>query len=259
LALALASLTGCALHAPRIEDVLTPDSESSRALEQARACPDDPARAVAAARLLFQAADLRMQRAIVAGLAKRSAPSLEQVLAAEDEIQGPVRDELLGLCTEGLRLAEQALSEAPNDKDALLHAALHLSLVAWANGPARSLFAGYGPRLTRAIDKIVTMDPVFDDGAPLRLQGRFLARAPWPYGDKAKAKIALERSAEIAGVPVTHLFLGDLLHALGDTDRAASEWQKAAKAADVDSTRSSGSLHRELARLRLLAIAKRER
>lgn len=258
-AFALAGLAGCALDAPRIDDVLAPGSESAQALAEARARPEDPAKAVAAARLLFQAADQRMQRAIVAALAERSAPSLEQVLSAEDEIPGPVRDEILGFCSEGLRLAEQALFKSPTDKDAMLHAALHLSLVAWVNGPARSLFAGYGPRLTHAIDRILAEDPLFDHGAPLRLQGRFLARAPWPYGDKAKAKVALERSAQIASVPVTHLFLGDLLHALGDTDRAVQEWQKAVSATDVDSTRSSGQLHREQARSRLLAVARRKR
>lgn len=278
LAFALAS---CALDAPPVDSVLaagTPgadafaddpalalpargarlqeslDRECSLRLAKSRAAPTDVALATAAAESLFMAADLRMQRALVAALAMSPPRRWQDAVAAEDHLASEVRDAILGLCAEGRKLAEAAVGLAPSDRGALLQAALHLSLVAWANGPTRSLMAGYGPRLVRAIEATVAADPAFDDGAPLRLQGRFLARAPWPYGDSAKAKIALERAAALRSVPVTELFLGDWHAANGTLEDAERHWTKAVTADDAPSTRFSGPFHRELARARLATL-----
>lgn len=264
--LALGTLSGlgaCALSAPPAEATLAAprpagadtgaelDRLTERAIEAARAAAGDIDLQVAAAACLFQAADLRLQQATVQWLDAHPEAIRSEVLSAEDQIVDPARSEILSLCTTGLEFADRAAAAAPQHVGALLHQGLHLSLIAWANGPARSLFAGYGPRLVKAIDAALALDPGFDHGAPLRLQGRFRGKAPWPYGDLAAAKSALARAVALASVPVNHLFYGDVLAASGDSAAAEAQWALAIEAPADDSTRWSAELLRELARRRL--------
>lgn len=255
----------CALSAPPPESTLAPqtsagdatgielDALTNDALRAARALPDDPAAQLAAAARLFQAADLRLQRATVAWLAANPDADRATVLAAEDRLGDDVRREIVSLCTEGLACAERAAKTRSADVAVSLYTGLHVSLLAWANGPARSLVAGYGGRLVAAIDAALAADAAFDNGSPLRLQGRFRSKAPWPYGDVPVATKALARAVEIAPLPVSLLFHGDALAAAGDTPGAEAQWRLVADAKADDSTRWSADLMRELARRRLAA------
>lgn len=262
----IASLGACALSAPPAAETLRADprrnpADAQSELDQlaevaeraAEAAPDDAAAQVAAAARLFQAADLRLQRATVDWLAKHPEASRKQVLGAEDQVDEAVRQQILSLCTAGLLRTERAVALAPDQVAGVLHQSLHLSLIAWANGPARSLLAGHGPRLVAAIDRALTLDRDFDHGAPLRLQGRFRSKAPWPYGDLAVAQQALARAVELAPIPVNHLFYGDALAAAGDAERAAVQWRLVEGAVADESTRWSADALRELARRRLAA------
>lgn len=254
-----AVLAACALSAPPADATLTaraadePDRLAQAALARARAAPDDVALQLAAAERLFQAADLRLQQATVAWLAAHPDAARADVLAAEDRVADADRTAILSLCASGLELAQRARDAAPGNVAAALHVGLHLSLIAWANGPARSLFAGYGPKLTAAIDAALRLDRTFDGGAPLRLQGRFRGQAPWPYGDLALAQRSLAEAVQLRSVPVNHLFLGDVLASAGDDEAARAQWRLAVTAAADDSTRWSADLFRELARRRLAA------
>jgi hypothetical protein len=262
---ALSALGSCALSAPAASTTLTAtagsgdtasaelDASARQALAEAEAAPADVARLIAASRVLFQAADLRLQQATVHWLEQHADADLATVLTADDQLDDGVRTAIASLCTRGLELADRAAELAPESVAARLHQALHLSLLAWANGPARSLFAGYGPKLVRAIDAAIALDPTHDGGAPLRLQGRFRGKAPWPYGDAAVARTALTRAVELAALPVNHLFLGDVLSVAGEAEPAAQQWQLADRAAADDSTRWSADLLRQLARRRLAA------
>lgn len=254
-------LGACALSAPPPEQTLAPagapadglDALAERALAAARAAPDDMALQVAAAQRLFQAADLRLQRATLAWLDAHPTATRAEVLAAEDRIVDPDRTAILSLCTSGLALAQRAREAEPANVEAALHEGLHLSLIAWANGPARSLFAGYGPKLVAAIDAALALDRTFDGGAPLRLQGRFRGQAPWPYGDLDLARAALAEAVALRPVPVSHLFFGDVLAMRGEDDAARAQWQLAVTAKADEATRWSADLLRELARRRLAA------
>lgn len=271
-AVALALLSGlgaCALSAPPAEATLSLassapgsggadtlvelDALTRQAIEAAHAAPAEVSLQVDAAARLFQAADLRLQRATLAWLVRHPEASLRVVLGAEDQVEDAQRREILSLCTAGLEFADRAAAAAPQHVGAHLHRGLHLSLIAWANGPARSLMAGYGPRLVAAIDRALTIDRGFDHGAPLRLQGRFRSKAPWPYGDLPGAKVALAQAVELASLPVNHLFHGDALAASGDAAGAEAQWRKAVEASADESTRWSAELLRELARRRLAA------
>jgi hypothetical protein len=257
----LACLPGCALSAPPPEQTLALpgaaahelDRLAERALAAARAAPDDVALQVAAAQRLFQAADRRLQRATLTWLEAHPAATRAEVLAAEDRVDDADRTSILSLCTTGLELAQQALAAEPDDVSAALHVALHLSLVAWANGPTRALFAGHGPKLVAAIDAVLALDHTFDGGAPLRLQGRFRGQAPWPYGDRELARKSLAEAVELRSVPVNHRFFGDVLAAAGEVDAALQQWQLAVEAPADESTRWSADLLRDLARRRLAA------
>lgn len=215
--------------------------------------PDDAALTIAASRRLFQLADRTLQQASVEWLRNHTDASLAEVLAADDAVEAAVRDDVVSLCTRGLALANSAAASRPDDVAARLHQALHLSLLAWANGPARSLMAGYGPKLVAAIDEALRLDAAHDGGAPLRLQGRFRGQAPWPYGDLPKAKESLQQACELASLPVNHLFLGDVLYKAGEADPARAQWERAVGAPADESTRWSAELLRELARARLAA------
>ncbi len=265
----VSSFGACALTAPPADATLSSasampqsvaaaasgelDALAMRAIEAARTDPTAVELQIEAAARLFQAADLRLQTGIVDWLALHPDASRGAVLSAESQLDEGRRREILSLCTTGLEFAELAAAAAPQDVRVSLYQGLHLSLVAWANGPARSLMAGYGTRLVAAIDRALAIDPGFDHGAPLRLQGRFRSKAPWPYGDLPAAKLALAQAVELASIPVNHLFLGDALAASGDPAGAEAQWRATGQAEADESTRWSAELFRELARRRLAA------
>jgi tetratricopeptide (TPR) repeat protein len=105
------------------------------------------------------------------------------------------------------------------------------------------------------MDRAIELDASYDGGAPLRLRGRFRSKAPWPYGDLDQARDALLRATELAPVPVTLLFLGDLHHARGEHELALAAWRRAIAAEADVSTRESAPEIRELARRRVKATS----
>jgi hypothetical protein len=260
---ALVVLAACTLAAPPADETLRGagaaaapagiDALAEQAVAAARGAPDDAELQLAAAARLFAAADLRLQQATVAWLRAHPEASRADVLAADDRLTDAERQPVLSLCREGLAFAERAAAQAPAHVGAWLHTGLHLSLVAWASGPARALVAGHGGRLVAAIDRALQLEREHDHGAVLRLAGRFRSKAPWPYGDLPAARLMLQRAAELGPSPVSHLFFGDALAAGGDTAGAEAAWRAAAAAPDDEATRWSGELLRELARRRLAA------
>jgi hypothetical protein len=113
--------------------------------------------------------------------------------------------------------------------------------------------AGYGPKLVAAIDAALALDRDFDHGAPLRLQGRFRSKAPWPYGDLAVAQAGAAAAVELAPMPVNHLFLRRCTRKRRRTERRGVQWRLAEAALADESTRWSADALRELARRRLAA------
>jgi hypothetical protein len=252
-------LPACALSARPVGEALGAAAADElqglvqTALEAVQKAPDDAQAQLQASRRLFQLADRTLQQATAAWLAAHADASRAEVLAADDQVDAAVRQDVVSLCTRGLELADAAAASRPDDVAVRLHQALHLSLLAWANGPARSLMAGYGPKMVKAIDRALAFDARHDGGAPLRLQGRFRGQAPWPYGDVPKAKDALQQACAVASLPVNHLFFGDVLHKAGEVEAALQQWQLATTATLDDSTRWSADLLRTLARARLAA------
>lgn len=267
---AFACLAGCALQPAPVAQVLdaSQDQRCADAIAAFRAEPNDVERALDAAHAAFAAADRSVQEALVATVRDLPAPTPAAILAAEAEMPAAVRDRVLALADTGAAAAQAALDALSADTarpaadlardrvDAEVHLALHLSFVAWANGPMRALFAGYGERITAAMDAALAIDPVWDHGAPLRLKGRFLAQAPWPLRDRDESLRLLQRAVATAPLPIHHLFLGDLLFARGDSAGALAEWQSVLDGEPDDTTRDVAPFHRELARLRLAAATR---
>jgi len=259
-ALSFVCAAGCALTAPPVHEVLdgSREAECARAVEAFREAPGDVDLALRATHALFAAADPTVQAALVEVGNALVDPDPSAVLAAEADMPAVIRDRVLGLATTGAEAAQAALDALGEDPqrrdervDANVHLALHLSFVAWANGPMRSLMAGYGSRITAAIDRAHALDPEWDGGAPLRLEGRFLAQAPWPLADRDRAIVLLRRAVAVAPLPIHHLFLGDVLWQDGDRDGAIAEWRAVLTSEPDDTTREVAAFHRRMAELRL--------
>jgi hypothetical protein len=229
------------------------EAETRRAIAAADAAPADPNAAVAASRQLFVAADHRIQRATCAWLAAHPNAARADVLDADERVPEAVRAEVASLCTRGLEFADRAALRLPDDVDARLCQALHTSLLAWSQGAAKALVAGYGRRIGAAVDAAIALDPAFDGAAPLRLSGRFRSKAPWPYGDKPAAERALQRAVQLAPNVVNRLFFGDALAASKRFAEAEVEWRAAVDAPADASTRHVADFLREQARRRLSA------
>lgn len=266
LALLLPLCTGACIGAPpAVDDVFAEpladtaagavlrqvDGRATAARLAADAHPEDSNLAVEASRALFLAADLRLQGAVALYLEARADLTLEEVLDAEDQLPAEVTEALRGLCAEGLTRAETAVALAPEDVAGLQYRALHLSLVAWAEGPSVALFSGHGAAIPEALGLALAADETFEGAAPLRLEGRFRARAPWPYRDRKRAREALERAVELAPVPVNHLFLGDLLQVIGETEAARESWRAVLISEPDEVSAGTAPLHRALAQRRL--------
>ncbi len=258
---------GCALQAPPALSTLNVaasdpaaaqfsaiDSLAKAALLASDGSPDNDELAVRAASLLFQAADARAQCAIVA--ASVDGDPVDIVLAADDRVSAEVRKQVASLCSDGLGAAERVVARHPDNPAAQLQRGLCLCLLAWANGSVRSLVQGFGPRILDAIDKSVAGDAKADDCAALRLQGRFLHKAPWPLRDREVARAALLRAVDEAPCLLNFLFLGDALWSEGDRDGAIDAWRKAVDARCGDSARWSEAPLRELTRRRLAGKGK---
>ena len=235
--------------AARIQSSVDERARGERAA--AAAAPADAELAIAASRSLFLCAELRLRRAELGWIFEHPRASLEALLVAEDAIDTAVKDEMLAFSREGRELAQAALRAEPGMRAGLHYLALHSGQIAWAQGPARSLLGGWGPRVSDAIAAAVAAGEDFEAGAPLRLAGRFLTRAPWPYRDLAGGLRTLERAAEFGPVPITWLFVGDARWSLADRAGALEAWRRACTAQPDPASRDAAPLHRALARLRL--------
>lgn len=230
------------------------DHTAAAARKQAQQQPDDAALAVDAARSLFRAADVRMQRAELELLAKADVENPADLIGLDDDIGDSVRGEVLSLVEEGTKLADHALELTPDDPGARLYHALDLSLTGWGVGTMQALLRGLGPKISTATKQALKPDPTFEGGAPLRLRGRFLTRAPWPYGDLDQALDLLRRAVRVAPVPVNHLFLGDALWLNDQHDAAVAEWRQAVDAKADGHAEATDDVQREFARHRLALV-----
>lgn len=256
-------LAGCASAPPPVDSVLEPpdevaverevdlDASAREARRLADEAPNSVERAIAASHALFLAADERVQRGVLAELEAHAPQSLDDVLDAEDELPDEVRREVESLTAAGLEHARRALTLASEDPSARLHVALNLSLFTWSVGRTRALLDGLVGDSQEAMAAAIEADPELDAAAPLRLRGRFLSRAPWPYGDAEAAAQLLRRATTIAPVPLNHLFLGDALHEIGDDVGAHAQWRASLTALPDEDTAPLVELHRELARRRI--------
>lgn len=263
---------GCAVHRPALDDLLGAGrTEAERATVGARIVaaiaaadvragecrmaaanrPTDPAAQLAAAKALFVAAELRTECALRTVLAASPPNDVDALLELEgDGPAQPWQGEVLALATAGIAHAESAVADRELAAGAQHYLALHLALTARAQGVARSLLAGLGPRLAAATRAAMAADPSFENGAPLVLRGRFLAQAPWPYGDSAAALELLERAFDLGPTVPGAQFYGDELWRLGRFAAARTAW-RAAAAVDTDDPLAPFQLERMALRLRL--------
>lgn len=238
--------------------VLRPAAEFDAQAISARAAAEsqiaDVELQVAAALSLFRAAEVRVYAAAFAHLDASSDPTIDQVVNADDHVDDDVRAEVEALTQAGLRYAERALEQDPADLDALLARGMNTTLLAWSLGERRALLEGFGAKCGKSTIACLEADETHACGAPLRLRGRFLSRAPWPVGDRAQGLKLLQRSVEVAPVTLNWLFLGDALFEDGQASSARAAWQHAVDAESGDDSRALSDYHRASATRRLAAL-----
>jgi len=267
----LAALAACAGPGLDVDEVLADDFAledqattelmpiaafdiAATALRERAELPDArPADLVAASRGLFFAADARVQLAALDALDDLDAPSLAQVVEIDSTATDRTRAEVESLTRAGKQCAERALELAEADVDALLYRGLNTVLLAWSVGKSRAVFEGLSSTCQQATKDALAADEAHSSGAPLRLRGRFLSKAPWPVGDRREGLRLLRRSVKVAPVRLNWLFLGDALFAAGDESAAIDAWRNAIDAPSDDDSIALSAYHHRLASRRLSA------
>jgi hypothetical protein len=218
--------------------------------EAARAQPQDVEAQVAAARALFIAADLELRRGLIASLDQKPPKNVDKLLDREDDLPGELKKRIVALTEEGAEFASAAIALDGKRPDARFYYAACTGLVAWGKGAAAALFQGLAPKVKKALEEAVAADSSFMNGAPLRGLGAFYSRAPWPVGDKKKAKELFSKAGNSA---LTHLYHAEHCWRTKDRESALRLW-KQVETAPLDTVWLSEPFIRELAR-RALALA----
>lgn len=204
-----------------------------------------------ASRALIFNADLRIQTDVAFRFDPTDLPKPSKLIDAEDDVTSAFKAEIRSLATESRDLADRALELRPDDAAAELFSTLGLGLSLWSMGPMQALANGAASTLPKRIKKIAKAHPAFEGASPLRLKGRFQARAPWPYKDTKGGVATLGRAAEIAPIPLNLLFLGDAYWSADDEEAAIATWTRGTEAAADEETAITSPLLREICRLRI--------
>ena len=233
---------------------LTTSTDGCRPLlDAARAEEADYETLMTASNALMLNADLRLQTALAFQFDPRDLPSPMELIDGENDLSGALKSEIRSLSKSSRELAERALDLRPDDPGARLLSAFGLSLVLWSLSPLQAAAHGGAGTLAKNTASLTADHPGFEAAAPLRLQGRFRSRAPWPYADRKLGVTSLESAVERAPVPLNLLFLGDAYWIVDRKDEAVEMWERATQAETGDGPQDSAPLVRESARLRILS------
>ncbi len=207
-----------------------------------------------ASRALIFNADLRIQADVAFRFDPTDLPKPSKLIDAEDGVSSAFKAEIRSLATESRDLADRALELRPGDAAAELFSTLGIGLSLWSMGPMQAIANGATSTLPKRIKQVAEAHPAFEGASPLRLKGRFQARAPWPYKDSKGGIETLKRAVEIAPIPLNLLFLGDAHWSAdgeGDEEAAIAAWQRGAEATADEETALTSPLLREICRLRI--------
>lgn len=229
------------------------DARCRELLEDARLADADYAALMAASRALVFNADLRIQTHLAFAFDPATLPDPSELIDAEDDVPSVIKDDVRSLAKESRSLADRALELRPGDAAGELFSTLGVGLSLWSMGPFQALANGAATTLPKRIKKIATDHPEFEGASPLRLKGRFQARAPWPYKDTAGGVETLERAVELAPIPLNLLFLGDAYWVDGQEANAIKAWKRASAATADAETELASPFLREISRLRVVA------
>ncbi|HEY3354058.1 MAG TPA: hypothetical protein VGQ83_12470 [Polyangia bacterium] len=135
----------------------------------------------------------------------------------------------------GLVYAEQAMRLAPDRIEGCYYAATSLGLYASGLGVIRAVREHIQKRFLKLIHRAMTLDPVFDNAAPLMVYGRYFYELPWPLRDLDQSLRYLNDARRRGPAKIrTVLYLADTLLAKGDRDAALRQLETCVK---MDPTR----------------------
>ncbi|MHC4955252.1 MAG: tetratricopeptide repeat protein [Planctomycetota bacterium] len=155
------------------------------------------------------------------------ASRLLALLDAEENLPAYARTHIRPIAMKGIVAAQAAVSARPDDACGHLVLGLNLGMLGISLGKVDAFLSGVPPRVMDAYKKAIELDETCESAGPLQLKGRFHTIVPWPYRDLKKARISLERAAEIARVKQTLFFLGDVYARRGEFERAERTWREA--------------------------------
>lgn len=233
---------------------LTTSTDACRPLlDAARSEDADYETLMLASNALMLNADLRLQAALAFQFDPQDLPSPMELIDGENDLPGALKSEIRSLSKSSRELAERALDLRPDDPGARMLSAFGLSLVLWSLSPLQAAAHGGVGTLAGSVAWLASKHPGFEAAAPLRLQGRFRSRAPWPYANRKLGVTSLESAVERAPVPLNLLFLGDAYWIVDRTEEAVAAWERATTAETGDGPQDSAPLVRESARLRVMS------
>jgi hypothetical protein len=192
------------------------------------------------------------------GLLEVSASDLPALVDAENRLGKPIRPLLRTVAEEGARHAEAAVALRPDGVEGHLYLALNLAIYGLTVSHATALLENVPGRIQSGYGRALALDPAFEAGGGYRLKGKFLLSAPWPVGDRAEARKALDSANGIAAVRQNFLFLGDLCYLDDRPDEAIAMWRRACRTPVHPRTAVIDAAVLELARLRLAAAGLQE-
>ena len=204
-----------------------------------------------ASRALVFNADLRIQTDVAFRFDPADLPKPSKLIDAEDDVSSSFKSEVRSLATQSKDFADRALELRPNDAEAELFSTLGLGLSLWSMGAMQAIANGATSTLPKRIKQVAAAHPAFEGASPLRLAGRFQARAPWPYKDTEAGVATLTRAVEIAPIPLNLLFLGDAHWSNDEEEAAIATWTRGTQAAADAETAITSPLLREICRLRI--------
>ena len=131
---------------------------------------------------------------------------------------------------EALPLAKAAYKESPNDVRCLAVYADSYMFEASSKGIMKQALSGAGKEFKRFANEFRSKHPKWDGGVGCAFLGGLYQVAPWPVGDKKKAKQIFAEGVKVSASRRNLYYVAVNAYTLGEYENAVSYFEKALKA-----------------------------
>jgi len=197
---------------------------------------------------------VRSVTALFRGTAKMPAETLEELLEAENNVPDSLAAELLRYSTPGAEAARAMIKADPENAEAHLLLAIHLSMQGIAKGKTKSFFEGLPSEVIDAYEEAMRINRGAMSAGPLQVQGRFRTVVAFPYRDIDEAQAALVEATKLAPTKQTLFYLGDAYAWQGNLDEARTAWNRSLSAKTAPTSAAIAPFLDQLVQRRLQMI-----